>query len=149
MFRKFEGFPRRPNPYVQCGKRPLPRLLEVFPDAKDQIIAYGVENLAGLTIERVHDHIICKVIPRLIQKWIEEDGNTMNTPTTNSTITTSTNESTAANNTKDAAVEEHRIDAFHSKHGPESMGLSTRGAGCVSLIFATTRERKVHRWSRT
>ncbi len=113
--------------------------------------ATGVENLAGLTTERVHDHIICKVIPRLIQKWIEEDGNTMNTPTTNSsTITTSTNESTAANNTKDAAGEEHSTDAFLSKHGLELMSLSTRGAGCVSLVFATTRERKVlRRWSRT
>ena len=63
VFGKFEGFPH-PNPYVQCGKRPPPRLLEVFLDGKDQIIAYGVENLARLTIEMVHDHIICTIVPR-------------------------------------------------------------------------------------
>ena len=47
-----------PNQYVQCGKQPLPRLLEISPDAKDQIVAYGIKNLATLTIEGVHDFIV-------------------------------------------------------------------------------------------
>ncbi len=34
VFRKFECFPH-PIPYVQCGKRPLLRLLEIFPDARE------------------------------------------------------------------------------------------------------------------
>ncbi len=63
VFRQFEGFPH-PNPYVQCGKRPLPRLLEVFPDAKDQIVAFGIKNLATLTIESVHNFRVTSVIPR-------------------------------------------------------------------------------------
>ena len=71
VFRKFECFPH-PNPYVQCGKRPLPRLLEVFPTAKDQIIAYGIKNLATLTIESVHDFILSSVIPRLTVLWEKE-----------------------------------------------------------------------------
>ena len=71
VFRKFECFPH-PNPYVQCGKRPMPRLLEVFPDAKDQIIAYGIKNLATLTIESVHDFILSTVLPRLTVLWEKE-----------------------------------------------------------------------------
>ena len=66
VFRKFECF-SYPNPYFQCGKRPLPRLLEVFPDAKDQIVAFGIKNLAMPTIERVLDHMIRKDIPRLMK----------------------------------------------------------------------------------
>ena len=68
-FRQFECFLHR-NPYVQCGKRPMPRLLEVFPDAKkDQIISYAVKNLAKLTIQGVHDFIVSKVLPRLVIIW--------------------------------------------------------------------------------
>jgi hypothetical protein len=43
VFRKFEYFPL-PNPYVQCGKRPLPGLLELYPNAKDQIVSFGIKN---------------------------------------------------------------------------------------------------------
>jgi hypothetical protein len=64
IFRKFECFPH-PNPYVQCGRRPLPQNLEIFPDAKDQIVGYGVMNLATLTIEGVHNFIVSSVLPRL------------------------------------------------------------------------------------
>jgi hypothetical protein len=71
VFRKFECFPH-PNPYVQCGKRPMPRLLEVFPNAKDQIIAFGIKNLATLTIESVHDFILSTVLPTLTVLWEKE-----------------------------------------------------------------------------
>jgi hypothetical protein len=47
----------------------LPRLLEVFPDAKDQIVAYAIKNLASLTIEGVHDFIVSTVLPRLVSTW--------------------------------------------------------------------------------
>ena len=100
---KFEFIPH-PNPQVQCGKRPLPRLLEVFPDAKDQIVAFGIKNLAMLTIERVHDRIICKVIPSLMETWMHEQDD-------------STNESNAdAANNQDEA-EERRIHSFPNQHG--------------------------------
>ena len=75
VFRRFECFPH-PNPYVQCGKRPLPPLLEIFPNAKDQIISFGIKNLATLSIESVHDLIVTKVIPRLATTWQSEAKNT-------------------------------------------------------------------------
>ena len=65
---QFDGFPD-PNPYVLCRKRPLPRLLEVFPDAKDQIVSYAIKNLVKLSIEGVHDFIVSGAIPRLIKLW--------------------------------------------------------------------------------
>jgi hypothetical protein len=71
VFRKFECFPH-PNPYVQCGKRPMPRLLEVFPNAKDQIIALRIKNLATLTVESVHDFILSTVLPTLTVLWEKE-----------------------------------------------------------------------------
>ncbi|KAI2492110.1 hypothetical protein MHU86_22446 [Fragilaria crotonensis] len=42
-FRELECFPH-PNLYVQCGKRPLPRLLEIYPDAKEQILSFGMKT---------------------------------------------------------------------------------------------------------
>ncbi len=72
IFRKFECFPH-PNPYVQCGKRPLPRLLEIFPDAKEQIVAFGVRNLATLTIEGLHDFIVSSGISRLASQWQKDE----------------------------------------------------------------------------
>ena len=82
VFRKFKRFVH-PNPYVRCGKRPLPRLLEVFPDDKDQIVTYGVKNLATLTIESVHDLLVNTVIPRLTATWKKET--MMSTPVGNNT----------------------------------------------------------------
>jgi hypothetical protein len=64
LYRQLEGV-SHPNPYVQCGKRPLARLLEVFPNAKDQIKAFAVKNLARLTKEGVHDFVLSTVIPKL------------------------------------------------------------------------------------
>jgi hypothetical protein len=49
-FRSLEMFPH-PNPYVQCGKRPMPGLLEAFPSANDDMVAFAVRKLATLTIE--------------------------------------------------------------------------------------------------
>ena len=71
VFRQFDSFPH-PNPYVQCGKRPLPPLLEIFPEAKEQIVSFGIQNLATLTIESVHDLIVSKIIPELATTWKKE-----------------------------------------------------------------------------
>ena len=93
VFRRIECFPH-PNPYVQCGKRPLPRLLEIFPNAKDLIVGYGVKHLATLTIEGIHDFIVNTVIPRLAAEWqsdkMKDDGNNVDPIGTASTTTTST-----------------------------------------------------------
>ena len=61
---KLGCFPH-PNANVQSGKQPLPRLLEMFPDEKDHIIAFGVNNLATLTREGMLDLIVSPAIPRL------------------------------------------------------------------------------------
>ena len=109
IFRKFESF-AHPNPLVRCGKRPMPRLLEVFPDAKDQIVTFGVRNLATLTIESVHDLIINTVIPRLTATW-EKETTIMN----------------AVGNTADAPEQARsRVTAmFLRSHRLESMSLTT------------------------
>ena len=121
VFRSLESFPH-PNLYVQCGKRPLPRLLEMYPDAKDQIVSFGVKNLATLTIEGIHDFIVSVVIPRLARVW-KEDQKVL--------ATTSDRASTAAA----AAIllypeEEHDKDelltaSFLKAHGLESMSFTT------------------------
>ena len=116
-YRQFEGFPH-PNPYVRCGKRPLPRLLEVFPDAnKAQIISFAVKNLAKLTIEAVHDFILSNVIPRLIKTWKQED------------IAVSTG---APSQNDTASIEEdmnngtcNAMCSFLKAHGLHSFSLST------------------------
>jgi hypothetical protein len=74
LYRKLEGFPH-PNAYVQCWKRPLPLLLEIFPDAEDQIFAFVVKNLATLTIEGVIDLILSTVIPPLALHWKNDTRN--------------------------------------------------------------------------
>jgi hypothetical protein len=72
VFRSLESFRPHPNLYVQCGKRPLPQLLEMYPDAKDQIVSFGVKNLATLMIEGIHDFIVIVGIPRLACVWKED-----------------------------------------------------------------------------
>jgi hypothetical protein len=68
VFCKLDFFPH-PNFYLQCGKRPLPRLLEIYPDTKEQILSFGMKNLAKLAIESVRDFIVSTVIPRLALQW--------------------------------------------------------------------------------
>ena len=105
IFRQGEVFPH-PNPYVQCGKRPLPKLLEVFPDAKDQIVSYAVKNLAKLTIELVHNFILSYVIPRLVTLWKQSESDTNN-------VTTAINEN------------DDTVSAFLKAHRLESLSLTT------------------------
>jgi hypothetical protein len=68
VHRTLEAIPH-PNPHLQCGKRPFPRLLEIFPDAKEQIVAYSIKSLATLTVEGVHNFIVSTVIPQLARVW--------------------------------------------------------------------------------
>ena len=51
-FRKSTTF-LHPNHIVRCGQRPIPRLFMKYPDAKDQITAFGLGNLTVLTVELV------------------------------------------------------------------------------------------------
>ena len=68
VFRELENFPH-PNLYVQSGKRPMPRLFETFPEAKDRIVTFAVDKLATLTIEKVHEFIVDKLVPDLFVLW--------------------------------------------------------------------------------
>jgi hypothetical protein len=71
VYRNLESFPH-PKLCVQCGKGPLPRLLEIHPDAKDQITSLGVKKLATCTKEGIHDYIVRTFIPRLASVWQED-----------------------------------------------------------------------------
>ena len=75
IYSKLECFPHS-NAYVQCGKRPLPRLLEIFANAKEQIVSFGVRNLKSLTIEGMHYFFASTVIPRLVVVWQNDDTTT-------------------------------------------------------------------------
>jgi hypothetical protein len=116
-YRQVEGFPH-PNPYIQCGKRPLPRLLEVFPDAKDQIVSFALKNLAKLTIEGVHDFILSKVIPRLITLWKSDVAASVSS---SSTTTTTTNDSP----NEELLDHDDQIRSFLNAHRLESFSLTT------------------------
>ena len=119
VFRNLESFPH-PNLYVQCGKRPLPCLLEIYPDAKDQIISFGVENLAALTIEEgIHDFIVRIVIPRLACVWQEDQKAATSSAHTSSRPATSTIETP--------------IDSIRQEEGNQELtsALTQLGIGCV------------------
>jgi hypothetical protein len=128
IFRKFECFPH-PNPYVQCGKQPLPQNLEIFPDAKDQIVGYGVMNLATLTIEGVHDFIVSLVIPRLAAVWKkDQEEDTTDSNHSGTIVTTS-------------RYHQHDInESFLQAHRLESMSFTRLGGECPSLAFDMTLE---------
>jgi len=137
VFRKLECFPH-PNLFVQCGKRPLPRLLEMFPDAKGQIIAYAVKNLATLSIESLHDYIISTVLPRLVKTWREEEQIEEQDSTGTSTGTTGTIAPTELQN--------HNHDSITAKflkaHGLKSLSLSTTWRWMRLLGFSYDTRRK-------
>ena len=126
--RRFEGFPHS-NPCVQCGKRPLPHLLEVYPSAKDPIVWFGLKNLASLTIESMHDFMLSSVIPRIALTWKKE--NLASTTTNNScnavSSTTATCTTTISSSDEDdtTAITTQDITTFLNAHKLESLSLST------------------------
>jgi hypothetical protein len=94
----------------------LPRLLEIFPDARDEIVGYGVNNLATLTIEDVHDFIVTSVIPRLAAEWkkdqqAQEEDHTDNN-TTSAVTTTSTTIVDNQHNFKESFLRAHRLESM-------------------------------------
>jgi hypothetical protein len=136
VYRTLEAFPH-PNPYVQCGKRPLPRLLKLFPDVKEQIVAYSVKNLATSTIEGVHDFIVCIVIPRLARarscstaKDADDNNDSAGVPT----ITTPILE-----------VDEQLIASVLKAHGLKSMIFTTAWRWMRLLNFRYDSRKKLPR----
>jgi hypothetical protein len=112
-FRKYKSFPH-PNLSVQSGKQPLPRLLEVYPCAKEQIVSFGLKNLAHLSIEAVCQFILSTVVPRLAALWIKESHDDA-AATTSSTPSSSNNSTTGANEDNDVVslfLRAHRLKNF-------------------------------------
>ena len=116
VFRKLEECFPHPNLYVQCGKRPLPKLLELYPDAKDQIVSFGIKHLATLTIESVHDFVISTVVPRLTLTWQNE-----NLERSTSTSTTSK----PGHDGDEDSTTNLPGNSFLNAHGLQSMSLTT------------------------
>ena len=67
-FRKRRTF-LHPDFIVRCGRRPLPLLLVKYPDAKDQLTAFGIGNLSILTVELMQAFCIDELFPKLLQQW--------------------------------------------------------------------------------
>ena len=128
VYRTLEAFPH-PNPYVQCGKRPLPRLLKIFPDVKEQIVAYSNKNLVTLTIEGVHDFIVSTVIPRLARVWKMDYEVATAGITSSSTVEDADDNDDSADSptipTSILDVDEQLIASFLKAHGLESMSFTT------------------------
>jgi hypothetical protein len=75
LFAQKDTFPH-PDPDVMCGKKPVPRLLGLYPELKTQIIVYSVGILAGMTLEIVHHaHVHSSIIPILFDLWKVEEVN--------------------------------------------------------------------------
>ena len=116
IFRKFGCFPH-PNPNVQCGKLPLPRLLGLYPDAKDHIVSFWRQELRNANYRecsRLHHHLN---LPRLALTWqkvqqCNDSGAGFSITTTNTT----------SNNHDDLST----INYILNSHGGlESMSLTT------------------------
>ena len=117
---------------LQCGKQPLPRVLEIFPDAKEQKNAFAIKNLATLTIEAVHDFIVSTVIPRLAGVW-KKDGEVVTagiayTSTTSPTRIAVNVEVSDAEDTTPASsvdIDAQLISSLLKAHRLESLNFTT------------------------
>jgi len=66
-FRSKECF-KHPNPHVVHGKVPELLIFEAFLSIKCHICKFCLHDLANLTIEKVHDHVLSKSIPKCMHK---------------------------------------------------------------------------------
>ncbi|KAI2506316.1 hypothetical protein MHU86_8147 [Fragilaria crotonensis] len=69
-FRRCTSF-LHPNHIVRCGRRPIPRLFMKYPDAKDQITAFGLGNLTVLTVELVQAFCIEELFPQTVRPVVQ------------------------------------------------------------------------------
>ncbi|KAI2495979.1 hypothetical protein MHU86_18546 [Fragilaria crotonensis] len=72
-FRKSKAF-LHPDHIVRSGRRPIPLLFLKYPDAKDQMTAFGLGNLSILTVELVHVFCIEELFPKLFKQWNNDLG---------------------------------------------------------------------------
>jgi hypothetical protein len=142
-YQQFEGFPH-PNPYVGCGKRPLPTLLEVFPDAKDQIVPYAIKNLVKLTIKGVHNFFVSKVIPRLM-KLLKSDTSLSSTTTSIAATGNHTQHATTSTTTNEGITDVDPVRSFLATYQLGSLSLTTAWRSMRLLGFHyVTREKSFY-----
>ncbi|KAI2488670.1 hypothetical protein MHU86_6071 [Fragilaria crotonensis] len=122
-------------------KRPLPRVLEVFPCAKEQIVAFGVENLSHLSIEAVYQFVHSSVIPRLAALWKRESVVDEDTAET-STLSTSTTAINPTSNPVDVDQDEDDIALFLRAHRLKNMSFTTAWRWMRLLGFKYDTRRK-------
>jgi hypothetical protein len=84
-FRKCIAF-FHPHHNVRCGRRPISQLFMKYPNAKDQITAFGLGNLMVLTAELVHTFCVEELFPKLFKQWCDDIGKS--TSSVNSTSLT-------------------------------------------------------------
>ena len=84
-FRKCIAF-FHPHHNVRCGRRPISQLFMKFPNAKDQITAFGLGNLMVLTAELVHTCCVEELFPKVFKQWCDDIGKS--TSSVNSTSLT-------------------------------------------------------------
>jgi hypothetical protein len=150
VFRKFKAFPH-PNLYIQCVKRPLPRLLKVHLCAKEQIVAFSINHLSHLSIEAVyHQFIHSVIIPRLAALWKSESANeatsiaaatiassSPSTSTSTSTSTINPISNVANNNQHDGTIE-----LFLHAHRLKNMSFTTSWRWMQLLGFKYDTQKK-------
>jgi hypothetical protein len=132
LLRKFKAFPH-PNLYIQCVKRPLPRLLKVHLFAKEQIVAFSINNLLHLSIEAVYQFIHSVIIPGLAALWKSESANegtsiaaatiASSSPSTSTSTSTSTINPTSS--VADDNQDDGTIELFLHAHRLKNMSFTT------------------------
>ncbi|KAI2502439.1 hypothetical protein MHU86_12015 [Fragilaria crotonensis] len=103
-FRKCKAF-LHPDHIVRCGRRPIPLLFLKYPEAKDQMTAFGLGNLSILTVELVQVFCIEELFPKLFKQWcndIEESNSSIN----------SNDHHNPASLTQERFLKEHGISNF-------------------------------------
>ena len=65
---RVNGLFNHPNPHISLGKVPIPECFNIFPEAKDMMLAHFKKNMADLTIDRLHSYVCSTLIPELQSK---------------------------------------------------------------------------------
>jgi hypothetical protein len=114
----------------------------MFPDAKDQIVAFGLKNLATLTIESVLDLIVSTVIPRLALQWKKEEYTTSNNSEEQQGVAVAAAETLNEDRTLDPENQEMMNESFLKAHRLKSMSFSTAWRWMRLLDFKYDTRRK-------
>jgi len=61
-----------PNPIISSGKTLTPPLFDLFPEVKDSILTYCLQNISDLNVTRVHNYIVDNLLPNLQKTTMHE-----------------------------------------------------------------------------